>query len=184
MTVELDQILDTLHTLQFLAHNVLIYAGSELRQFTAFSLWLRHEIENQATDPLSLGVDDTTEKDTPLDYQQILDYIQGAMQQSTLFELFGLQASQDERLRWDIRENSDPIYDRYKSEVKQIRQGAKPETKLPGLAALIERLNRQCKIVFTRIAETQKRKVRFGDVISLCEISSSCYDARMTVHVW
>ena len=183
VTTEIDQILDTLHTLQFLAHNVLIYAGSELRQFAAFSTWLRYEIENQATDATSFTVDDVSEKDPCLDYQQILDYIQGAMQRSTLFELFGLSPSSDERPEWNVREDNGPIHARYKDEVKEMRRGTKLSIKLPGLAAMIERLSRQCKTVFARIAETQKKKVRFGDVIYLGELNPECYDSRMIVHV-
>ena len=162
---------------------MLIYAGAELRQFTAFSSWLRHEIESQATDPMSLTADDLADKDAHLDFPQILEYIQGAMQHSALFELFGLQSSSDERPEWDVRQESGSIYARYKKEVKEMRQGTRPATKLPGLAALIERLSKQCKVVFTRIAETQKRKVRFGDAVSLGELSSSCYDSRMIVYV-
>ena len=182
---ELEDVFDTVNCLQLLAHNILISAGSELRQFSAFSAWLRQEIETQATDPLSLSADEATEKDTMLDYASILDYIQGAMLQSRLIELLNIQPETDERPSWDLATEGRSIYNAYKRDLKTFSKGSLPEKKPPGLATLVTRLESQCQIIFTRIAETQKRKVRFGDPICLEKDAgaSKCYDMRMLVEV-
>ena len=180
---ELEDVLDTVNCLQLLAHNILISAGSELRQFTAFSAWLRHEIETQATDPSSLSADESTEKDVMLDYASILDYIQGAMLQSRLIELLNIQPESDQRTLWDLAKEGRSIYNAYKKDLKTFSQGSLPDRKPPGLAMLVTRLESQCRIVFTRIAETQKRKVRFGNLVWLENKPSQCYDMRMLVEV-
>ena len=164
--LELDQIFDTINCLQLLAHTVLIYSGSELRQFSAFSAWLRQEIEVQATDPLSAVAEENVDKDSVPDYQQILLYVRGAMQKSQLYELFYVQ-KEDQRTAWDIDNDNAMLYDRYKAEVKKTRQGDRVEKQLPGLESLISRLSRQCRLVFQRIADSQARKIRIGDSISV-----------------
>lgn len=77
-------ILDVIRRLQLLAHNVLIYAGDERRQFTVFSRWLRHEIDVQATDPTSASAEEAADRDPGIDYSLLLEYIQGPMSQSNL----------------------------------------------------------------------------------------------------
>ncbi|MCJ1402966.1 hypothetical protein MMC11_006188 [Xylographa trunciseda] len=165
-TEELDHMLDTVNCLQLLAHSVLITVGSECRQFSAFSVWLKQEIETQGTTTTSPS-DESLEQDLILDHALILEYIQGAMSQSRLSELFGIQPESDGRPDW-ISVNEDvSIYETYKKEVKRCNQGLRPERKLPGLDGLIARLGKQSTILFHNISEAQKRKVRFGKLVTL-----------------
>ena len=180
---ELDQILDTVNCLQLLGHSILITSGSELRQFTAFSTWMHQEIDIQALDPLSVTAEESADKDVVLDHAQTFEYIQGALLQSQIIELFGMQAPSDSRLPQEIGENGNPIYDEYKKDLNTFLKGLLPEKKLPALDSLISRLRCQCQVVFNRIAETQKRKVRFGDSIVLGEGDANHVDARMIVEV-
>lgn len=89
---ELSNILDTLRCLRLLAHNVLIYAGEERRQFTAFSKWLRHEIDTQATDPSSQSAEEAADRDPGLDHGLLLAYIPGALTKSKLAPFLRRQA--------------------------------------------------------------------------------------------
>ena len=180
---ELDDVLDTVNCLQLLSHNVLISASSELRQFVAFSAWLRQEIDIQATDPTSASAEETAEKDSMLDHTEILDYIQGAMLQSRLVELFNIQSSDDKRPQQDLASEGRLIYQAYKKEVKAYSQGKLPEKKLPGLDSLTARLDTQCSVLFNRIAETQRRQVRVGSPTLLQEGCSKHVDMRMVVEV-
>ena len=176
---DLEQIFDTLNCLQLLAHEALISAGVELRQFGAFAHWIRQEIENQSTDPLSLAASEAAEKDIVFDYPQILEYVQGAMLRSDFFDLFDLLPPGDKRPASEIHDDSGSIYPRYKKQVKARKDASSGKHRLSGLAALLSRLERQCQVVSGKIAETQKRKVRFGDLVQLMEGECACFDARM-----
>ena len=181
VTKELDQVFDTMNCLQLLSHFILIAADKELRQFSAFSVWLKQEIEAQGTSPSS--TDDSTEHDITLDYAQILEYVRGAMLQSELVELFGIQSDSDKRPSWDPIGDDVLIYETFKKDVKVLEQDAVPDKKFPGLDALISRLDKQCKEVFDKIAEAQKRKVRFGQPVLLGKEALLCIDMRMIVEV-
>lgn len=182
-TRELDNILDTVNCLHLLSHSILITAGIELRQFLAFSSWMRQEIEIQGMDPTSMTSEEGTEKDTMLDYAQILEYIEGPLLQSRLVELFGVQASPSNREEWEMADVESLIYDSYKRDLNALQALAPSEKKLPGLDKLITRLEDQCKVVFDRIAETQKRKVRFGEPVLFGTGTVKCAAMRMLVDV-
>ena len=123
------------------------------------------------------------EKDHFLDHLQILKYIQGPMLRSRLIEVLGIQPDVDTRPSWDFSDESSPIYSRYKVDLKTFLQGSQTERKLPGMDVMIARLDRQCRVVFERIAETQKRKARFGDPFSLGRLQPRCLDMRMLIEV-
>ena len=166
-TSELDLVFDTISCLQLLCHTILIYTGQELRQFSAFSSWLRQEIETQATDPLSSTAEENADKDMMPNYHQILEYVQGAMQHSKLYELLNIRHSNENPAKLEVMEDHNLLYNRYKVEVKKIRQGKRRENALRGLESLVGRLHRQCKTMFQRTAAAQGRKVRFGNLVDV-----------------
>ena len=161
----------------------MISASSELRQFLAFSSWLRQEIDIQATDPSSTLAEESTERDTLHDYTSILEYIQGAMLQSRLLELLNIQPQSDKRPQWDLATEEKSIYHSYKRDLRTYGKGVLPEKKPPGLAAIVAHLKAQCQLVFSRIAETQKRKVRFGESLCLEKAALNFSDMRMLIEV-
>lgn len=180
-TLELDNILDSVNTLQLMAHNILISICSELQQFYAFSSWLRQEIENQATDPTSATAQEAAEKDTSVDYGNTLEYIQGAMKESRLLELLGNR--DDHRPKWDLDAEGRSLYQLYKKEVSELNKGASAQKQLPGLDDLIAHLEKKCGLMFGRIAETQRRNVRFGPSIQVGQGIPDCMDMRMVSEV-
>ena len=158
----------------------MIAADSELRQFSAFSAWIKQEIEAQGAHMSSMS-EESPERGLMLDYAKILQYIQGAMLQSQLIELFAIQPETDTRPVWDPIDGDVLIYESYKKDVKAYIQGTLPEKKFLGLDGLITRLDEQCKVAFNKIAEAQKRKVRFGQPLSLGRGEVVCADMRMLV---
>ena len=179
-TRDLDSILDTVNCLQFMAHCILIAAGSELSQFQAFSGWLRQEIDIQATNAVPL---ENIEKDTNIDYSSTLKYIQGPMMHSQLVNLFDLKEQGDNSLRWDLAEEGRSLFELYKSERQGVTKEESIHMRLPGLSALIEHVKMQCESVFDRIAETQRRNIRFGSPISIGVGIPTCTDMRTVVEV-
>jgi anaphase-promoting complex subunit 4 len=85
-----------------MAHYILVSAGLELQQFTAFSMWLRHEIDIQAADPTSASAEEAAEKDTMIDHAKVLNYVQGAMTKSRLVEFFQQPSDIEERPQLDL----------------------------------------------------------------------------------
>jgi anaphase-promoting complex subunit 4 len=77
-------IIDVIRCLRLLGHHVLLYAADEHRQFQQFSKWLRHEIDIQASDPNSASAEENAETDLGLDYNALLEYIQGPLEESKL----------------------------------------------------------------------------------------------------
>lgn len=180
-TQELDNLLDTLSCLQLAAHRILIVAGTELRQFQAFSGWLRQEIDIQAIDASS---SDTTEKDVNVDHVTTLEYIQGPMMRSQLTISLGLQPPAEGHLLWDLAAEKTPLLELYTREHKiNPAKGSSPRKLLPGIDVLIGHLGLQCENIFNQIAETQRRNVRFGDPVSLGAGTPSCMDMEVVVEV-
>lgn len=142
---------------------------------------MRQEIENQAMDPLSLSAEDL-EKDAMLDYSKIFSYVQGPMLNSRLYSLFNIRPH-DQRPVLDLEDDESSIYSNYKKELKENENSGRLEHRLPGLDSLIARLENQCKRVFDSIAETQQRKVRFGDLIELSSQGARHHDVRMIIQV-
>ena len=182
-TQELDNILDTVYCLQLLAHHILICAGSELRQFAAFSAWLRQEVEVQSVDAASSSSHEAAEKDLHINHTSTLEYIQGAMTQSQLINYLNVQSQGDQTSQWDLSVERRALYEVYKRELKDLGNGIMPSKQPPGLEQLTTRLDTQSNLVFARIAETQRRNVRFGTPIPLGTEVPTCVDMRMVIEV-
>lgn len=74
----------TLDLLRLLAHNVLTYTTSEMRQFRVFSTWLQQLIHLSAAEPGSVTAQEAAEKIADTEYATLLSYITGALIKSRL----------------------------------------------------------------------------------------------------
>ena len=175
-TLEFDNVLDTVNCLQLMAHQILITSGSELRQFLAFSAWLRDAIDIQASDA---SVAESAEKDIDVDYASTLDYIQGAMTQSQLFSFFNLEPRAEEKTPWDLAAEGRSLFELYRQGLQNANTRDSSTRKLPTLNALMKHLDTQCNAIFIRIAEMQRRSVRFGAPVYLQQGVPSCADMTM-----
>ena len=180
---ELDNVLDTISCLQLLAHHMLIAASSELRQFVAFSTWLRQEIETQSMQRSGSTTLDGSETDVHIEYMSTLEYIQGAMSHSRLIRLFNIAVAADRDTVWDIRAEGGSLYELYKKELCGLDREIIPKGRLPGLDALLVDLESQCQTIFDGIAETQKRNVRIGSPVYLGRGRIDCVDMRLLAEV-
>lgn len=158
-------------------------AAAELRQFLAFSQWLRHEIEVQSNDPSSSTAQEASDRDHNIDHRGTLEYIQGAMNGSRLFALFNITEPAERKCQWDLAAEGRSLYELYRRELDDQSRNVGTEKQLPGLDALIDHLGTQCNAVFASIAETQKRNVRFGPCIDLGKRLPQSVDMRMLLAV-
>lgn len=173
--------LDSVNCLQLLAHQLLKCAVAELQQFAAFSTWLRHEIEKQAVDPMSASAQEIAGSDMSFDHSGILDYIQGAMQHTQMraYTLNGMGGGRP----WDLEDEGGPIFELYKTHMNNESSGFHSQRQLPGLVGLIEHLEKQSRVFFEHVSETQRRNVQIGVPISLGVGNPTCADMRMVDEV-
>ena len=162
-TQELDDILDTNQTLQLLAHHILRLTTMELRQYSAFSIWLHREIDIQSSDDGSAAQQESLDREIAIDYATTLQYIQGAMCHSRLAIHLQEGRRENDYSKWKLSSGGRSLYELYGRQLKEMEAGA--ERTLPGLDSLIPHMSAQCEKLFTRIAETQRRNVRFGNPI-------------------
>lgn len=179
--MDLDNIIDSINCLQLQSHGLLKSAISEAKQFSAFSTWLRHEIEKQATDPTSASAQEIAEKDVVFDHSSILEYIQGAMTASQMLTYSGGHSKS--KPQWDLKAEGGLLLELYKNEMKDEANGSSPQKRLPGLSGLVRHLHEQCGSLFDRISDTQRRNVQIGAPTCLGAGSSACVDMRMVTEV-
>ncbi|KAL9602386.1 MAG: hypothetical protein Q9179_002543 [Wetmoreana sp. 5 TL-2023] len=147
-SLELSNMLDTVYCLQLLSNYLLKCADSELQEFGAFSIWLRHEIEKQAADPTSASAQEIAEKDMSFDHASILGYIQGAMRHSRMTIYSDNPA--DCSSQWNLNVDGGLLFELYKKELQESVDSLGSRKQLPGLNGLLGHL--QIKIFRIRLA--------------------------------
>ena len=119
------------------------------------------------------------EKDANVDHISTLKYIQGAMLHSRLNEYLDTQTQSTQNPQWSLVAEEGSLFELYKKGLGGIKSNVPQEMRLPGLDTLIRHLSEQFDLVFARIAETQRRNVRFGSIIPLGIHVPSSVDMRM-----
>lgn len=175
-TQELENVLDTVNCLQLMAHQILITSCSELRQFTAFSAWLRQEIDIHASDA---SMAESAEKDVNIDHASTLEYVQGAMMQSHLTSFLDIEVRGEAKAPWNLAAGERSLFELYKRELQNASTEDSSASRHPTLDALMKHLYTQCEAISNGISETQRRGVRFGAPIYLQKGVPSCLDMRM-----
>ncbi|KAF1811483.1 hypothetical protein P152DRAFT_515037 [Eremomyces bilateralis CBS 781.70] len=161
-------IIERVRCLRFLSHQILIIASEERRQFLAFSRWMRHEIEVQATEPTSAAADEVLDRDIGIDYAQLLAYIRGPLKASRMPKFM-------EDVELSAVDDLDHLsYETLQKQLKQHNNGM--GTKFPCLSLWIhlKELQSSClslvkKITFSQVAGTD---VACGIFLDDGEVSS------------
>lgn len=136
----------------------------ELEHFTAFSTWLRFQIDRLATSSLS---DELTEKEATMDTSKVLTYIERYLTSSPLSMFFDEVAKEDYTADWEHIENGLGLLDVLDQQLK------KQESAQPGMKALthadflVDYATTWSNSLFKDIAEAKKRSVRFGKPVKL-----------------
>ncbi|KAI9808154.1 MAG: hypothetical protein M1825_004611 [Sarcosagium campestre] len=176
-TQSLNNVMNVIDCLNLMAHNMLKYSGEELRQFSAFSTWLRHEIDTQAAE-LTASSEDLAEKDPGIDHAKVLDYIQGAMTLTKLTPLLAPAFDGDATGSW-LQDKGSSVYQSFKDEFRKFDSVNRLGSQLPNLDHLTSHFERQCSVVFKEIAIAQRHNVLFGAPIFMTQGSGRPFDARM-----
>ena len=176
-TADLNKILDCASSIQLVAQHVLNISRSELQQFQAYSSWLHQEINTQSRESEAA---DNLEQSPPMNYMQTLAYIQGASTSSRLLSILKSSSADGPSIKPELEAEGRPLFEMCREESSQSKQSS-AWNNLPGLESLLGRLETLCRAVFTKMAETQRRNVRFGFPIDLRVQSRPhfCHDMRM-----
>ena len=157
---QIARITDTVASLHLVSSKILAQAVDELDFFTAFSTWLRHEIDRLASESAS---DETADKETFIDHSKVLLYLQTAMTSSSLETYLGQASVEDyNRDGWKQVEQGAVLFELLDKQIQKQEQGLPYIKALPRVELLYTYLNRQCTAIFSQIAASEKRNVRFG----------------------
>lgn len=171
----LTTLLESTKCLQLLCHNVLIYAGEERRQFKAFSKWLRHEIDVQAT--TSEPSPEEEEKDPGIDYAALLRYIDGGLTRSKLGPFLGRLGSGSEGQTEELG------YEVVRKATEMHKKETVAENEALNVRSVYDGLQRQASGVFRQVTAWQMSGCRIGGGLFLEEDEISASDVRMVYEV-
>lgn len=161
---QINLIMDTVACLHLVSSRILIQVVDELELFSAFSGWVRYEIDRLASDSSASPDDDKVEKEASIDHSKVLQYLQTAMTTSPLAMYFDDSLPEDHDNSWKTAEQGLPIYDLLDKQLQKQERGVPYMKTLPRVDLLCKLLARQASTVFGQIAEAEKRNVLFGKV--------------------
>ena len=178
-TSDLNSILDCVGCLQLVAHHLLRISAIEIQQFHAFAAWFHQEIgvQSSESDP-----SENMEKGPTIDYERTLAYIQGASRHSRLNDILKTTNVDDHNSRLDLAADGSSLFEFY----GQKTAGAQKDSgwqQLPGLQSLRSQLESLCNALFAKVAEAQRRNVRFGSPIDLGVNEFNHMDMKMVQEV-
>jgi anaphase-promoting complex subunit 4 len=181
---QITLIMDTVACLHLVSSKILIQAVDELDLFTAFSSWLRYEIDRLASDSSTSPDDDKVEKEASIDHSKVLLYLQTAMTTSPLAIYFDDSQPEDHDNGWKNAEEGLPMYDVLDKQLQKQERGVPFMKTLPRIELLYKFLAGQASTIFSQIAEAEKRNVLFGEVheVGVTE-SAGLVDMRMSTMV-
>lgn len=144
---------ETVDVLTLLAEDLLVDVGTEIKEFAAFMKWMKWECEVEALEEGSERAEELRESWTgELEIRTVLDYVGSAMGETRLKRYIDTPPTGGEPLAAAKSfgdENEAGFYVDYTNQRNSQNKSSKP----PRLGELLERLKKQCEVVFGQIAE-------------------------------
>lgn len=137
----------------------------ELEHFTAFSTWLRFQIDRLAS--TSTPVDELTEKEATMDTSKVLTYIERYLTSGPLDVFFDDIPKDDWQADWDHIEDGGSLLPILDAQLKKQEGGQASRRALQHVEFLVTYVTTWSSRVFKDIAEAKKRSVRFGKAVKL-----------------
>src|SRR5687767_13389696 len=163
--VQINRVMDIIASLTLVGHKILVMVMDELDNFTAFSTWLRFQIDRLAT-PATAG-EELTEKEATLNVGKVLAYIEGYLTASPMAIFFDEISRDDYKTDWDHLEDGRSLLDVLDKQLRRREEGQPSMKALPHVEFLISYATARSNKIFEGIAEAQKRRVRFGKAMPL-----------------
>ncbi|KAL7811159.1 anaphase-promoting complex, cyclosome, subunit 4 domain-containing protein [Trichoderma gracile] len=167
----LNRVLDVVSCLTLVGHKVLVHTMDELQHFSAFSAWLRFQIDQLAAGASGTASnDELTEKEAMMDHTKVLTYIERYLTNSPL-DIFLDDISKDDYASdWETIDDGFPssLLDVLDKQLKKHEAGQQPGMKaLPHVDFLVNYATTWSNRIFSSVAEAKRRSVRFGTPLRL-----------------
>ena len=175
---QISRLMDVVACLSLVAHKILLAVMDELELFTAFSSWLRLEIDKLASSTLS---EELSEKEATLDSGRVLQYIQRYLAASPLALYLGKIGEVDRTKDLAVVDDGPSLLDMLDKQLQKHDGGAPRMVAFPKVEFLVDYLSTRAGVVFKDIAEAERRSVHLGRMARL-DITSpiSNFDVYMT----
>ncbi|KAF4971685.1 hypothetical protein FSARC_1563 [Fusarium sarcochroum] len=162
---QISRLMDIVQCLELVGHKVLINVMDELESFTAFSTWLRFQIDRLASS--SSMSEELTEKEATMDVGKVLTYIGHYLTDSPLRIFFDEMQREDYEADWAHIESGPTLLHVLDQQLKKWENGQPGMKALPRVEFLVSYLTTWSNRIFKGIAEARKRSVRLGNPIRL-----------------
>ncbi|KAH0837523.1 anaphase-promoting complex component Cut20/Apc4 [Fonsecaea pedrosoi] len=173
------RVTETFDALGILGEDLLLDVITETREFTTFIRWLKWERDVEALDEDSDKTEELRELWTGEgELRLVLDYVGGAMNESRL-KKYLLDETKEQQTALPTSFDDDSDLGFY-AEFTKRRTSGNRDKRMPTLGELVDRLQRQCDVVFERIAETFRKSILTS---YLQELPSECVGGNMDVRV-
>ncbi|KAF7560005.1 hypothetical protein G7046_g4140 [Stylonectria norvegica] len=162
---QISRAMDIIGCLSLVGNKILVEIMGELECFTAFSTWLRFQIDRLASS--STANEELTEKEATMDNSKVLTYIERYLTNSPLRVFFDDVAKEDYAADWAHVEDGPRLLDVLDAQLKKHENGQQAMKALPHVDFLVDYLATCSSRIFKGIAEAKKRSVRFGKPIKI-----------------
>lgn len=160
---QIGRVLDIIGCLTLVGHKMLTQVMDELDHFAAFSVWLRFQIDRLATSV----VEQLGEKEATMDNSKVLTYLEKYLVDSPLGVFFDDISREDCSADWDHCEDGPSLLQMLSRQLQRREEGQPSMKALPQVDFLVNYLASWCNRIFSGIAESKKRSVRFGKPMRL-----------------
>ncbi|KAM5345505.1 hypothetical protein ACJ41O_011367 [Fusarium nematophilum] len=157
---QINRVMDIISSLSLVGHKILICVMDELESFTAFSSWLRFQIDRLASS--SSSGEELTEKEATMDTSKVLTYIEHYLTDSSLKIFFEEPHKEDYEVDLSDIEGGSSMLDVLDKELARVENGQPSMKALPNVDVLVTYATRWANRIFEGIAEAKKRSVRLG----------------------
>jgi anaphase-promoting complex subunit 4 len=137
----------------------------ELQHFSAFSAWLRFQID-QLAGP-STANDELTDKEAMMDHSKVLTYIERYLTNSPLDIFLNEFTKEDYTSDYNFIENGPKLLDVLDKQLKKREAGQPGMKAFPHVDFLVSYATTWSNKIFSSIAEAKRRSVRFGNPVKM-----------------
>jgi anaphase-promoting complex subunit 4 len=177
-SAQIMKVMDIVSCLMLVGNKILLFVMEELELFRAFSIWLRHEIDQLASSSVA---EELTEKEATMEHGTVLAYIQQYMPASPLrYYLSNVTTEEAERDR-KLADSGTSLLELLGKQVRRQESGQSEAGSFPQVEFLCKYLDSQATGVLEGIAEAERRSVRFGQPTRIVlDHNVSRFDIRMS----
>jgi anaphase-promoting complex subunit 4 len=161
---QISNLMDIVSGLMLVAHKVLMIVMDELELFNVFSIWLRLEIDKQASSSIN---EELTEKEATMDNARVLTYIQHYLASSPLALYFDGVDKDDSTKAQEVLEGAPSLLELLDRQLKEQEVGQPYMKALPRVDFLVNHLTSRAQTVFKGIGAAEEQGVRFGQATEL-----------------